>query len=248
MWWRANRSRWPSWLSGPDGRPVMTSQGHGASHVVQSRHPGWPARLGPLVVPAGRVDLRPIRLRDAGEWSRIRLRDRAYLEKWEPTQPGAWAERNALWSWPPQWASLRGFARRGQCLPFAITVDGAFAGQITLGNVIRAALCSAWIGYWVSAQVAGGGVATAAVALLTDHAFSAAGLRRLEATVQPDNAGSLRVLDKAGYRQEGLFVRYLDVAGVRRDHLCFAITAEEIGAGLSARLIADGRATLPEQG
>lgn len=145
-------------------------------------------------------------------------------------------------NWPPQWSALRAMARRGQCLPFAITVDGAFAGQITLGNVIRASLRSAWVGYWVSAELAGGGVATAAVALVVDHAFGAAGLHRVEATVRPENAASLRVLSKVDFREEGLFRRYLDVAGDWRDHLSFAITAEEVGDGLTARLVAAGRA------
>lgn len=214
----------------------------GISYPVESRHPGWPARLGPLRVPAGVVAIRPIRLRDAGEWSRIRLRDRAHLEMWEPTGIGPWPERNAFWSWPSQWAALRSLARRGQCLPFTITLDGRLVGQVTVGNVVRASLRSAWIGYWVSSDVVRGGVATAAVALVTDHAFGVAGLHRLEATVRPENSPSLRVLAKAGYRQEGLFERYLDVDGAWRDHFCYALTKEETGEGLVSRLIAHGRA------
>ncbi|GAA5161224.1 MULTISPECIES: GNAT family N-acetyltransferase [Amycolatopsis] len=213
-----------------------------ATYDIEARHPGWPARLGPLRVRAGVVALRPIRLRDAGDWSRIRLRDQEHLERWEPTAPGPWADRNGFWSWPPQWMALRGLARRGQCLPFVITVDDQFAGQITVGNVIRASLRSAWVGYWVSSTVVAGGVATAAVALLVDHALTSGGLHRIEATVRPENEPSVRVLTKAGFRQEGLFQRYLDVAGAWRDHLCFAITAEETGAGLVSRLVREGRA------
>jgi ribosomal-protein-alanine N-acetyltransferase len=181
-------------------------------------------------------------LRDGGEWSRIRVHDREHLERWEPTAPGAWADRNAIWSWPSQWAALRSLGRRGQCLPFTITVDGGFVGQITVGNVIRASLRSAWIGYWVSSEVVGGGVATAAVALVVDHAFSSAGLHRIEATVRPENAASLRVLRKVGFREEGLFKRYLDVAGAWRDHLVFALTSEDIANGLVSRLVATGLA------
>lgn len=213
-----------------------------ATYDLEARHPGWPARLGPLRVPRGTLEIRPIRLRDAGEWSRIRLRDRAYLEKWEPTSPGPWSDRNGFWAWPPQWMALRSLARKGQCLPFAITVDGELAGQITIGNVIRASLRSAWVGYWVSSTMVGGGVATAAVATVVDHVFGPVGLHRVEATVRPENAASVRVLTKAGFRQEGLFRRYLDVAGDWRDHLCFAITAEETGPGLVGRLIAAGGA------
>jgi ribosomal-protein-alanine N-acetyltransferase len=212
---------------------------------LAGRHPGWPVRLGPLVVPAGTVALRPPRLFDGSAWSRIRLRDRVYLENWEPTAPGRWEERNAAVAWPGQWWSLRALARRGQTLPFVITVDGELAGQITVGNVVRGSLCSAWIGYWVAEDLGGGGVATAAVAMLTDHCLFAAGLHRMEATVRPENAASLRVLDKLGFRKEGLLRRYLDVAGGWRDHVGLAVTVEDVPSGLVHRLIADGRARFP---
>lgn len=133
--------------------------------------------------------------------------------------------------------------RRGSCLPFAIILDGRFAGQLTVGNIVRASLRSAWIGYWVASEHASGGVATAAAALAVDHAFGPAGLHRLEATVRPENVASIRVLTKLGFRKEGLFQRYLEVDGAWRDHLCFAITEEELGSGLVARLIEAGRAS-----
>ncbi|MGM1059792.1 GNAT family N-acetyltransferase [Saccharothrix sp. Mg75] len=207
------------------------------------RHPGWPALLGPLRVDAGLVALRPPRLFDAAAWSRTRLRDQAYLEDWEPTAVDGWQERNAVLAWPAQWSSLKSMARRGHALPFTITVDGELAGQITVGNIVRGSLRSAWVGYWVAADRARGGVATAALALVVDHSFGEGGLHRLEATVRPENAASMRVLAKAGFRQEGLFRRYLDVAGDWRDHLCFAMTAEETSPeGLVRRLVAQGYA------
>lgn len=209
------------------------------------RHPGWPARLGPLVTTAGPVALRPPRLRDAVAWSATRLRDRTYLQRWEPTAVGDWQERNAVLAWPPQWSALRGLARRGHAMPFSITVDGDFAGQLTIGNIVRGALRSAWVGYWVSERVAGGGVATAAVALAVDHCFGAAGLHRLEATVRPENTASVRVLEKSHFRREGLFERYLDVAGAWRDHYVYGLTAEDLADGAVAALIRTGRAHRP---
>ncbi|MEV4310738.1 GNAT family protein [Actinocrispum sp. NPDC049592] len=211
----------------------------------QGRHPGWPATLGPLQVPAGLVAVRGPRLFDGGAWSRIRLRDREHLERWEPTAPGTWEDRNAMLAWPGQWSSLRALARRGMTLPFVITVDGQLAGQVTVGNIIRGSLCSAWVGYWVASHVIGGGVAPAAVAQVVDHCFMMAGLHRIEATVRPENKASLRVLEKLGFREEGLFRRYLDVAGGWRDHLCLAVTTEDVPDGLVGRLLADGRATIP---
>ncbi|MFR9731957.1 GNAT family N-acetyltransferase [Saccharopolyspora sp. MS10] len=213
-----------------------------AEELFPSRHPGWPASPGPLRVAAGTVALRPTRLRDASAWSALRLRDRAYLQRWEPTTTGDWRDRNAVLAWPAQWSALRGLARRGSALPFAITVDGRFAGQLTIGNVVRGALRSAWVGYWVAESRSGGGVATAAVALAVDHCFTRAALHRLEATVRPENAPSLRVLEKTGFRREGLFERYLDVEGDWRDHYVFGLTAEDHPEGAVAALVRERRA------
>jgi [ribosomal protein S5]-alanine N-acetyltransferase len=210
------------------------------------RHPGWPARLGPLRVRAGLLEVRGPRLRDAAAWSRVRKRDRLHLQSWEPTVPGSWTDNNSVLAWPHQWSTLRSLARRGLTLPFVITVDGQFAGQVTVGNVVRGSLCSAWIGYWVGTHTTAGGVATAATALVVDHVFGPAGLHRVEATVRPENTASLRVLEKLGFRQEGLYRRYLDVAGGWRDHLCFALTTEDVPNGLVSGLVAADKAEIPE--
>ena len=210
-----------------------------------SRHPGWPARLGPVRVAAGEVALRPVRLRDGAAWSRLRLRDEDYLRIWEPEAEGSWAERFTTMAWPVMCSGLRATGRRGQALPFSITLDGRFAGQITLGNVVRGSLLSAWVGYWVESQVAGRGVGTGAVALAVDHAFGPVGLHRIEATVRPENAASLRVLAKLGFRDEGLLQRYLEVDGAWRDHRLLAVTRDEVGAGLVPRLIRSGHAHHP---
>lgn len=216
---------------------------HAYSGRAPGRHPGWPATLAALRVPAGRVALRPVHLRDGAAWSAIRIRDHRYLEPWEPTMPGAWAQRHAAGEWPGRWVQLRSAARKGTALPFAVTLDDRLVGHVMVGNIVREPLLSAYVGYWVDAQVSGGGVITAAVAQVVDHCFGPVGLHRLEATVRPENAPSLRVLSKLGFREEGLFVRYLDVDGGWRDHLCFALTAEERGrGGLTDRLISEGRA------
>ncbi|MCO1658931.1 GNAT family N-acetyltransferase [Pseudonocardia sp. S2-4] len=192
---------------------------------------------------AGEVELRPVRLRDGSAWSQVRIRDERHLAPWEPTMPGTWEQRHAAGEWPPRWYQLRVAARRGAALPFAVTLDGGFVGHVMVGNVVREPLLSAYVGYWVDAAVANGGVITAAVAMVVDHCFGPVGLHRLEATVRPENGASLRVLAKLGFREEGLFQRYLDVDGGWRDHLVFALTADEPGpSGVVGRLVASGRA------
>lgn len=208
-----------------------------------SLHPGWPLAAGPLRVPAGMVRLRPIRLRDGAQWSRIRLADRAHLEPWEPASGMDWEARHAVMSWPSVCSGLRSEARRGRMLPYAIELDGRFVGQLTVGNVTHGALRSAWIGYWVASSVIGGGIATAAVALGLDHCFGRVSLHRVEATVRPENAASRAVLAKVGFREEGLLRRYLEVEGAWRDHLLVAITVEELSGSAAAALVRQGRAT-----
>jgi ribosomal-protein-alanine N-acetyltransferase len=75
-----------------------------------------------------------------------------------------------------------------------------------------------------------------------DHCFGPVMLHRVEATVRPENAASRRVLEKVGFREEGLLKRYLDVDGAWRDHLLVAITAEEIEGSAVARLVHHGLA------
>ncbi|WP_232660526.1 GNAT family N-acetyltransferase [Pseudonocardia sp. TRM90224] len=207
------------------------------------RHPGWPATIGSLQLPAGLVALRPVRLRDATPWSTIRVRDERHLAPWEPTMPGSWAQRNSAAEWPGRWMQLRSAGRRGVALPFAVTLDGRFVGHVMIGNIVREPLLSAYVGYWIDAQAAGSGIITAAVALVVDHCFGPVGLHRIEATVRPENEASIRVLTKLGFRQEGLLRRYLDVDGAWRDHLVYAVTIEEVPhGGLAGRLVTQGRA------
>ncbi|OBI71828.1 GNAT family N-acetyltransferase [Mycobacterium sp. E740] len=208
-----------------------------------SLHPGWAQSAGPLRVAGGAVRLRPVRLRDGAQWSRIRLAERAHLERWEPSAGVDWETRHAITSWPSVCSGLRSEARKGRMLPYVIELDDQFCGQLTIGNVTHGALRSAWIGYWVSKEVNGRGVATGALALGLDHCFGPVGLHRVEATVRPENAPSRRVLEKAGFREEGLLRRYLEVDGAWRDHLLVAITIEELRGSAAAALVRQGRAS-----
>lgn len=198
--------------------------------------------VGPLRVAAGVVALRPVRMRDAAQWSRIRNADRALLEPWEPSAELDWTVRHSISSWPSLCSGLRAEARKGRMLPYVIEVDGRFGGQLTIGNVTHGALRSAWIGYWVHSELTGKGVATGALALGLDHCFGPVRLHRVEATVRPENAASRRVLGKAGFREEGLLKRYLDVDGDWRDHLLVAITVEELHGSVASALVHAGKA------
>ncbi len=136
--------------------------------------------------------------------------------------------------------SLQANSRAGFGLPFAIEYDGEFAGQLNVSGITYGSLSSATIGYWVSERFAGKGVTPAAVALASDYAFFQVGMHRMEICIRPENAPSLRVVEKLGFRYEGLRRRYIHINGDWRDHFCFALVAEEIPVGVLRRWL-DGR-------
>jgi ribosomal-protein-alanine N-acetyltransferase len=125
--------------------------------------------------------------------------------------------------------------RAGTALPFAVEVDGDLVGQLTVGSVVWGSLRCGAIGYWVDRRVAGRGVTPTAVAMATDHCLFTVGLHRIEVNIRPENAASLRVVEKLGFRDEGLRRRYLHIDGAWRDHRTFALTTEDVPGGLLPR-------------
>jgi ribosomal-protein-alanine N-acetyltransferase len=117
-------------------------------------------------------------------------------------------------------------------MPFVVEVQGRLQGQLNVANVMYGSVSSAVLGYWVSPEVAGRGVMPTAVALVTDYLMDQVGLHRVEINVRPENVASLRVIQKLGFRYEGLKQRYIHINGDWRDHYVFALTQEELPEGL----------------
>lgn len=186
--------------------------------------PGWPAEL-----VAGGVRLRPPRWRDGAAWSEVRLRNELWLSQWEPTNDRPWAERNSRAAWGGVCSALRRAGKAGTMLPFVITYNGRLAGQISVSNVVFGALRSCTVGYWVDGDLAGRGITPTALALVADHCWTTVGLHRVEVDIRPENAASLRVVEKLGFRREGFYQRFLDIDGAWRDHVAFALTTEDLG-------------------
>ena len=184
--------------------------------------------------------LRPIRVRDARALERELIASRSWLRPWEATSPVApmsWDTRGSI-------RSLLAAARSGQGLPFIIETEGRLAGQLNVSSMSYGSLASATIGYWVGEGFAGRGLTPTAVALATDYVFFTVGLHRMEICIRPENVASLRVVEKLGFRYEGLRRRYIHINGDWRDHFCFALTVEEVPTGVLQRWLA-GRA--PEE-
>lgn len=185
----------------------------------------------------GSVAIRLVRQRDARVLQQELLTNRAWLRRWEATSPDG-----------PVSFDMRAGVRRllqqyrdGTGIPFVMEGDGEIAGQLNVWGIARGSLASATIGYWVSERFAGRGITTTSVALATDVCFDELRLHRMEICIRPENQASLRVVEKLGFRYEGLRRRFIHINGDWRDHYAFALTREDAPGGVLQRWV-QGRA------
>ena len=111
----------------------------------------WPVRLVDRD-----VTLRPLAVSDHDAWRRARQRNAAWLVPWDATVPPGGEARPT--SFKQLVRRLSRQARRGQTYPFAVEVDGRFAGQVTVNNIVRGSAQFASVGYWLDKDFAGRGV------------------------------------------------------------------------------------------
>ncbi len=189
-----------------------------------------------LLLEHGEVGLRAIRYSDRREWERVRERNAGWLRQWEATRPPGEPEVAPL-TFRGMVRDLRRQATAGRCLPLVLTVHGHFAGQVTVNNIIGGSARLASVGYWIDRRYAGRGYMPLAVALTSDYCLFGLRLHRLEIAIRPENAASLRVVEKLGYEEYGYAARYLHIDGDWRDHRLFSVTAEQAPEGLLTRLL-----------
>jgi [ribosomal protein S5]-alanine N-acetyltransferase len=167
------------------------------------------------------VYLRAPEARDYAEWAALRDVSRDFLKPWEPSWS---ADELSRGSYRYKLRRYMEDARDDRAYAFFVfrEDDSALVGGMTLSNVRRGVAQTAALGYWAGAHHAGKGYITAAVRAAVRFAFEELELHRVEAACQPENAASQRVLQKAGFVEEGRARAYLKINGAWRDHLLFA--------------------------
>jgi len=105
--------------------------------------------------------------------------------------------------------------------------SGGIAGVTNLSQIFRHGFQNAYLGFYGMVSCARRGLMTEAVRLTADYAFAELGLHRLEANIQPENAASIALIRRVGFRKEGFSPRYLNIGGVWRDHERWALLADD---------------------
>jgi ribosomal-protein-alanine N-acetyltransferase len=172
------------------------------------------------------IELRESMEGDAPVFLDLILRNRDFLQPFEPRRPDGWFTLDGVRAELARAARDR---RSDAAFSFGIweRESGALVGRVTLANVVRGAWQNATLGYFVGEQWGRRGYATWAVREALAFAFGWANLHRVQAAVMPRNRASVRVLEKNRFRREGRANRYLRINGIWEDHDVYALTVEE---------------------
>ncbi|MCP4182556.1 MAG: GNAT family N-acetyltransferase [Hyphomicrobiales bacterium] len=176
----------------------------------------------PIQLPGGKLQLRAPVSGDYSGWKQVRESSREFLKPWEP-------------SWPQDDMTRQGFRRRlkrymrereqktGETYFLVRKKDELPIGGISISNIRYGVARTCNIGYWMSEKFAARGYMGLCVEVLCDHIFDHLNLHRVEAACLPHNQRSSRLLERAGFVQEGLLRDYLEIDGKRRDHLLYSL-------------------------
>ncbi len=168
-----------------------------------------------------RLTLRQPVMPDFRDWAHLRRTSADFLTPWEP-------------SWAADHLSRKGFTNRvywaqrsisgGTALPLFLIrrEDDRLLGAITLDNVRRGPSQSGTLGYWIGETHARQGYMREAIQAVAHYAFDRLDISRIEAACLPSNAASRGLLEKCGFKYEGVAQSYLQIDGRWRTHVLYA--------------------------
>ena len=182
---------------------------------------GWLAPKTRFRLTTERLVLRLPDHADFRGWAALRAASVDFLRPWEPSWSDDHLTRRAF-TLRVHWA--RRVAAQGSALPLFLFrhADHALVGAITLDHIRRGPAQAGTVGYWVGAPFARQGYMSEAIRAVVHHAFSDMNLSRIEAACLPENAASRGVLEKSGFKYEGVAQAYLQIDGRWRNHVLYA--------------------------
>ena len=169
-----------------------------------------------------RCYLRLPNLNDFESWVNLRKKSEDFLSKWEPER-----DRNfysmTLFRSRVKWAKKK-FNEKKVIHAFIFRrEDESLIGAVTLDNVRRGAAQSGSIGYWLGEPFQKKGYMFEAVQALVFYVFKNFDLSRLEAATLPENQASRSLLERVGFKYEGVSQSYLQISGRWRNHVMYAL-------------------------
>lgn len=172
-----------------------------------------------------RIYIRRLEMDDLEALLDLRVRNRYFLKPFEPVTSDSHytleGQQEILETVQHNWEAGSGYG-----FGIFLTNEDRLIGRVNLSNVVRGAWGSCTMGYSLDEHCNGQGFTTEAVRLALGFAFGPAELHRVQAAVMPRNVGSIRVLEKVGFRYDGFSEFYLKINGVWEDHNLYSVTRE----------------------
>ena len=174
-----------------------------------------------LQIETQRMTLRSPTHSDFRPWAALRLASADHLTPWEPSWAADHLTRKAFTN-RVYWAQRS--VTSGTALPLFMfrRDDDALIGAITLDNIRRGPAQAGTLGYWTGASFARQGYMQEAIQAVVHYAFTRVDLSRIEAACLPENAPSRALLERCGFKYEGVAQSYLQIAGRWRSHVLYA--------------------------
>lgn len=168
-----------------------------------------------------RLQLRLPAHNDFRAWASLRAASVDFLTPWEPSWARDHLTRKSYTN-RVYWAQRS--VKSGSAVPLFLerSSDGTLLGAITLDNIRRGPSQAGTLGYWVGAPHARQGYMREAIEALVHYAFTRLDLSRIEAACLPENEASRGVLEKAGFKYEGVLQSYLQINGRWRNHVLYS--------------------------
>lgn len=174
-----------------------------------------------LRIETERMTLRLPQHADYKAWAGLRAQSAEFLVPWEPSWARDHLTRKAFTN-RVFWAERALKGDTGLPLFLFRRDDQALLGALTLDNIRRGPAQAGTIGYWIGAPYARHGYMREAIIAVVHHAFTRMDLSRIEAACLPENAASRGVLEKSGFKYEGVAQSYLQIDGRWRNHVLYA--------------------------
>jgi ribosomal-protein-alanine N-acetyltransferase len=174
-----------------------------------------------LRIETDRLTLRLPRHADFRSWAALRSASCDFLTPWEPAWASDHLSRKAFTN-RVYWAHRA--ISQGSAVPLFIHLrEGeVLLGAITLDNIRRGPAQAGTLGYWIGERYARHGYMRETIEAVVHYAFRSLDLSRIEAACLPENAASRGVLEKTGFKYEGVAQSYLQINGRWRNHVLYA--------------------------
>ncbi len=174
-----------------------------------------------LRIETERMTLRPPHHADFNIWTALRQDSEPFLTPWEPSWAQDHLSRKAFTN-RVYWAN-RSIAN-GSAVPLFLyrRDDNALLGAITLDNLRRGPAQAGTLGYWIGQPFARQGYMAEAIEAMVHHAYERLDLSRIEAACLPENVASRGLLERSGFKYEGVAQSYLQINGRWRTHVLYA--------------------------